>query len=116
MNCEFVDRDAVPAARIEEEKAIIASQIKNDPKNASKPDAIIEKMATGKLGKFYEQVCLADQAYVKDDSMSVAKYVESVAKELGASIKLVNFFRYEKGEGIQKREEDFAAEIAKLVQ
>ena len=116
MNCEFVDRDAVPAARIEEEKSIIASQIKNDPKNASKPDAIIEKMATGKLGKFYEQVCLADQAYVKDDSMSVAKYVESVAKQLGASIKLTNFYRYEKGEGLQKREEDFAAEIAKLVQ
>jgi len=116
MNCEFVDRDAVPAARIEEEKSIIASQIKNDPKNASKPDAIIEKMATGKLGKFYEQVCLADQAYVKDDSMSVEKYVASVAKELGADIKLVNFYRYEKGEGLQKREEDFAAEIAKLVQ
>ena len=115
MNCEFVDRDAVPAARIEEEKSIIASQIKNDPKNASKPDAIIEKMATGKLGKFYEQVCLADQAYVKDDSMSVAKYVESVAKELGASIKLVNFFRYEKGEGLQKREDNFAEEIANLV-
>jgi len=116
MNCEFVNRDAVPASRIEEEKSIIASQIKNDPKNASKPDAIIEKMATGKLGKFYEQVCLADQAYVKDDSMSVEKYVASVAKELGADIKLVNFYRYEKGEGLQKREEDFAAEIAKLVQ
>ncbi len=115
MNCEFVNRDAVPASRIEEEKSIIASQIKNDPKNASKPDAIIEKMATGKLGKFYEQVCLADQAYVKDDSMSVAKYVESVAKELGASIKLTNFYRYEKGEGLQKREENFAEEIANLV-
>ncbi len=115
MNCEFVDRNAVPAARLDEEKNIIASQIKNDPKNASKPDAIIQKMATGKLGKFFEQVCLADQAYVKDDSMSVAKYVESVAKDLGVSIKLVNFFRYEKGEGLQKREENFAEEIANLI-
>ena len=97
MNCEFVNRDAVPAARLAEEKEIIATQIKNDPKNASKPDAIIEKMAVGKLGKFFEQVCLADQAYVKDDSMSVAKYVESVAKELGAKITLVDFCRYEKG-------------------
>lgn len=115
MNCEFVNRDAVPAARLAEEKEIIATQIKNDPKNASKPDAIIEKMAVGKLGKFYEQVCLADQAYVKDDSMSVAKYVESVAKELGAKITLVDFYRYEKGEGLQKREDNFAEEIASLV-
>ena len=115
MNCEFVNRDAVPAARLAEEKEIIATQIKNDPKNASKPDAIIEKMAVGKLGKFYEQVCLADQAYVKDDSMSVAKYVESVAKELGAKITLVDFYRYEKGEGLQKREDNFADEIASLV-
>ena len=115
MNCEFVNRDAVPAARLAEEKEIIATQIKNDPKNASKPDAIIEKMAVGKLGKFFEQVCLADQAYVKDDSMSVAKYVESVAKELGAKITLVDFYRYEKGEGLQKREDNFADEIASLV-
>ena len=116
MNCEYVNRDAVPASRIEEEKSIIASQIKNDPKNASKPEAIIEKMAVGKLGKIFEQICLADQAYVKDDSMSVEKYVASVAKALNASITLTNFYRYEKGEGLQKREEDFAAEIAKLVQ
>ena len=115
MNCEFVNRDAVPAARLAEEKEIIATQIKNDPKNASKPDAIIEKMAVGKLGKFFEQVCLADQAYVKDDSMSVAKYVESVAKELGAKITLVDFCRYEKGEGLQKRDDNFADEIARLV-
>lgn len=115
MNCEFVNRDAVPAARLAEEKEIIATQIKNDPKNVSKPDAIIEKMAVGKLGKFFEQVCLADQAYVKDDSMSVAKYVESVAKELGAKITLVDFCRYEKGEGLQKREDNFADEIASLV-
>lgn len=115
MNCEFVNRNAVPAARLAEEKEIIATQIKNDPKNASKPDAIIEKMAVGKLGKFFEQVCLADQAYVKDDSMSVAKYVESVAKELGAKITLVDFCRYEKGEGLQKREDNFADEIASLV-
>ena len=115
MNCEFVNREAVPASRIDEETAIISAQIKNDPKNASKPDAIIEKMAVGKLGKFFEQVCLADQAYVKDDSMNVAKYVESVAKEVGAPITLVNFYRYEKGEGLQKREENFAEEIASLI-
>ena len=115
MNCEFVNRDAVPASRLAEEKEIIATQIRNDPKNAAKPDAIIEKMTVGKLGKFYEQVCLADQAYVKDDSMTVEKYVQSVAKELGAEIRLVDFYRYDKGEGLQKREDNFAEEIASLV-
>lgn len=115
MNCEFVNRDAVPASRLAEEKEIIATQIKNDPKNASKPEAIIEKMAIGKLSKFYDQVCLADQAYVKDDSMTVAKYVASVAKELGADIKLVDFYRYEKGEGIQKREDNLGDEVAKML-
>ena len=115
MNCEFVNRDAVPASRLAEEKEIIATQIRNDPNNAAKPDAIIEKMTVGKLGKFYEQVCLADQAYVKDDSMTVEKYVQSVAKELGAEIRLVDFYRYDKGEGLQKREDNFAEEIASLV-
>lgn len=115
MNCEFVNRDAVPASRLAEEKEIIATQIKNDPKNASKPDAIIEKMAMGKLTKFYDQVCLADQSYVKDDSMTVEKYVASVAKALGGEIKLVDFFRYEKGEGIQKREDNLGDEVAKML-
>jgi len=115
MNCEYVDRTVVPAERVAEEKSIIATQIKNDPKNASKPENIIEKMAEGKLGKFYEAVCLADQAYVKDDSMSVAKYVASVAKELGKEIKLTQFYRFEKGEGLQKREDNFAEEIANMV-
>jgi len=91
------------------------TQIKSDEKNAKKPDSIIEKMVTGKLGKFYENNCLIEQAYVKDDSMSVGKYTEATAKEFGGSIKIVNFFRYEKGEGIQKREDNFAEEIAQLV-
>lgn len=115
MNCLYVDRDHVPASAIAEEKEVIAAQLKNDPKNASKPEAILEKMATGKLGKFYETYCLADQEYVKDGSMTVAKYVDSVAKQLGASIKLTGFYRFEKGEGLQKREENFAEEIANMI-
>lgn len=115
MNCEFVNRDAVPAARLAEEKEIIATQIKNDPKNASKPDAIIEKMAVGKLGKFYKETCLLDQAFVKDDSISVGQYVKNVAAKMGKNIQVVAFTRFEKGEGLQKREDDFAAEVAGMV-
>lgn len=110
----YVDKESVPASVLEEEKTVLMNQIKNDPKNASKPDAIIEKMVAGRLGKFYETNCLTEQEYLKDDNMKVHQYVASVAKALGADIKVKAFFRFEKGEGIQKREDNFAEEIAKL--
>jgi elongation factor Ts len=88
--------------------------MKNDPKNANKPDAILDKIVTGRLGKFYERVCLVEQAYVKEDDMTVGTYTKNTAKALGGDIKIVSFCLYEKGEGIEKKEEDFAAEIAKL--
>ena len=111
----YLDRDHVPASTIEEEKSIIMGQIKNDPKNASKPQNIIEKMAMGKLGKFYEENCLVDKEYIKDDSMKVSQYVASVAKELGTSIKIASFERFEKGEGIEKREDNLGDEVAKML-
>ena len=110
----YLDRESVPASVIEEEKAIVLAQMANDPKNAGKPQQILEKMVVGKLGKFYENNCLVDMDYIKDDDLKVGKYVEKTAKELGADIKIVSFERFEKGEGIQKREENFADEIAKL--
>ena len=110
----YLDRDSVPASVIEEEKNILMAQIANDPANAKKPPQIIEKMVTGRISKFYDNNCLVDMAYVKDDDIKVGKYVENTAKELGASIKITGFERFEKGEGIQKREENFADEIAKL--
>ena len=112
---EYLNREAVPASRIAEEREIIKSQIDNDEKNAKKPEQIKEKMVDGKIGKFYEANCLLEQAYVKDDSMSVQKYVDTTAKEFGGHIAVVGFVRYEKGEGIQKREENFADEISKMV-
>jgi elongation factor Ts len=115
MNCQYVNIPAVPASVIKEETEINSVKIKNDPKNASKPDAIIAKMAEGMLKKFYTLVCLSEQAYVKEESMTVGKYVESVSKQIGKPITLVQFYRYEKGEGIQKREDNFAEEIANLV-
>ncbi len=115
MPVQYLDRDSVPAEVIAEEKEILIKQMQQDPKMAGKPVQVLEKIVIGKLGKFYETNCLMDQLYVKDDSMTVAKYVASVAKELGGEIKVKGYVRYDKGEGLQKREEDFAAEIAKMV-
>ena len=115
MDVKYLDKESVPASVIAEEEAVLISQMKQDPKMANKPENILANIVKGRLGKFYETNCLLEQAYVKDDSMSVSKYVASVAKELGGSIKVTGYIRYDKGEGIQKREEDFAAEIEKMV-
>ena len=111
----YLDKESVPASAIEEEKQILIAQIKNDPKNANKPDQILEKMVLGKIGKFYEKNCLTEQSYVKDDSMTVAQYVAATAKEFGGAIKLTAFNVYERGEGLQKKEENFGEEIAKMI-
>ncbi len=108
INPLYLDKDVVPAEDIEKEKAIIIAQIKEDPKNANKPDNIIEKMVGGKINKFFEQNCLNQQAFVKDDSMSVSKYLES------KGVKLVKYARFEKGEGLEKKVDDFAAEVASM--
>lgn len=110
----YVTREEVPEAVLNEEKEILMAQIRNDEKNANKPDAIIEKMVVGRLGKFYERNCLVEQIYVKDDSITVGKYVEQCAKAMGTEISVDSFHLYERGEGLEKREEDFAEEIAKL--
>ncbi len=114
--CEYVDRDAVPQAALDAELEIIMTQIKNDPKNANKPEQIIQKMAQGKIGKYYEEHCLVDQEYVKDDKMKVIDYTNACAKEFGGKIKVAGFVCFTKGEGLEKREENFAEEIAKMVQ
>ena len=110
----YLCREQVPASVIEEEKNILLAQIANDPANAKKPDAIKAKMVEGRISKFYDNNCLVDMTYVKDEDMKVGKYVEATAKELGGKIAIVDFYRFEKGEGIQKREENFAEEIAKM--
>ena len=116
MPVQYLDAASVPAEVIAEEKAILIKQMQQDPKMANKPQQVLEKIVEGKVGKFYENNCLLHQAYVKDDSMTVAKYVESCAKALGGSIKVTGYIRFDKGEGLEKREEDFAAEIQKMVQ
>ena len=116
MDVKFLDKDSVPADVLAEEEAILIKQMKEDPKMANKPEAVLANIVKGRLGKFYENNCLLEQAYVKDDSMSVSKYVASVAKELGGNITVTGYVRFDKGAGIEKREEDYGAEIAKMIQ
>ena len=112
LNPRFWDKSDVTPEVIEEEKKILVAQMDNDPKMASKPQQVKEKIASGKLNKFYEENCLLQQAFVKDGSMSVEQYMNSAAKALGGSVKFVKAVRFEKGEGIEKKQEDFAAEVA----
>ena len=112
INPTYLSEEEVPASVVENEKEIRIAQLKQDPKNANKPQNILDKIVTGGLGKFFKEVCLLDQSFVKDDKISVKDYVAKTAKELGGDIKVVKFLRYEKGEGLEKRNEDFAAEVA----
>ena len=113
---EYVNRDEVPAAAVEEEKEVILNTLKNDEKNANKPEAILEKMVVGKLGKFYERVCLVEQEYVKaENHEKVGQYVAATAKAFGGEISIDSFVLYERGEGLEKREDNFAEEIASMV-
>jgi elongation factor Ts len=113
MNPKYLSADDVSEEYKEKEKEVLLAQAKNDPKNAGKPDNIIEKMIIGRLNKELKEVCLTEQVYVKaENKETVAKYVEAVAKANGCSIKLNRFVRFETGEGLEKKEEDFAAEVA----
>lgn len=112
LNPRFWDKSDVTEDVIEEEKKILVAQMDNDPKMASKPEQVKEKIAAGKLNKFYEENCLLQQSFVKDGSMSVEQYINSSAKALGGTVKFVDAVRFEKGEGIEKKQEDFAAEVA----
>ena len=111
----YLNKESVPASVIEDEKKILMSQIANDPKMANKPEKVLEGIVMGKIGKFYDNNCLVEMEYVKsDDHEKVGKYVENTAKAFGGKISITGFVCFEKGEGIQKREENFADEIAKL--
>ena len=112
LNPRFWDKSQVTPDVLEEEKKVALALMDNDPKMASKPQAVKEKVVMGKLNKFYEENCLLQQPFVKDGSMSVEKYMASAAKALGGSVKFVDAVRFEKGEGIEKKVEDFAAEVA----
>lgn len=115
MSPRFATREDVPADFIAKEKSILVEQAQNDPKNANKPANIIEKMIEGRLNKELKEMCLVEQEYVKEDKISVKEYVARVAKEIGADVAVKSFVRFETGEGIEKKEEDFAAEVEKAM-
>ena len=114
MSPKYVSREEVAEEYMEHEKEILLAQAKkeNEESNKPKPDNIIEKMIVGRLNKELKEICLLDQVYVQDGDLTVAKYVEKVAKETGANLSVKKFVRFETGEGLEKKNEDFAAEVA----
>jgi elongation factor Ts len=115
MNPKYWDKSLVPQADLDHERDVQVALMDNDPKMASKPQAIKEKIATGKLNAFFKENCLLQQDFVRSDLFqgSVEGYINDAAKKLGGSVKFVDAIHYIKGEGIEKKEEDFAAEVAK---
>lgn len=112
LNPRFWDKSQVSEDVLAEEKKILVAQMDNDEKMASKPLQVKEKIAAGKMNKFFEENCLLQQAFVKDGSVTVEQYMNSASKALGGSVKFVDAVRFEKGEGIEKKVDDFAAEVA----
>ena len=110
MSPKYVSRDEVSQEYMDHEKEILLAQAKTE--NPDKPDNIIEKMIIGRLNKELKEICLLDQVYVQDSDLTVSKYVAKVAKENGANMTVKKFFRFETGEGIEKKVDDFAAEVA----
>lgn len=111
LNTPYLSKDEVPAEVVEHEKEVMKQLVINE----GKPEAIADKIVMGKIGKFYKENCLLDQEFVKDNKMNIQQYTNNTAKELGGSIKITKFVRFEKGEGLEKRQDDFAAEVASMV-
>lgn len=111
VNPSYLNEQSVPAEVVEHEKKILTEQIIND----GKPANIAEKIVVGRLGKFFKEICLVDEPYVKDGDLSVQKYTDATAKELGGAIAITGFVRFEKGEGLEKREDNFADEVAGMI-
>ena len=113
LNPRFLDKSEVSQDVLDEEKKIMLVQMENDPKMAAKPEKVKEGIVAGKLGKFYKENCLLQQEFVKDGSVSVEQYIQNSAKALGGAVTLKAASRFEKGEGIERKQENFAEEIAK---
>lgn len=114
LSPKYVSRDEISADYLAHEKEILMAQIKNDPKESAKPEKVIEGMINGRLNKEMKEICLVDQVYVKaeDGKQTVAQYLKAVSKEVGADVSVKSFVRFETGEGLEKKNEDFAAEVA----
>ena len=115
LNAPYLCREQVPAEVIEKEKEIMLAQMAEDPKMANKPEQVRVKIVEGKVGKYYSENCLLEQSFVKDDKLTVQGYVDAEAKKLGGSIKVVDVVRYERGEGVEKKEDNLADEVANMI-
>ncbi|MBQ9139250.1 MAG: elongation factor Ts [Ruminococcus sp.] len=115
LNAPYLKREDVPAEVIEKEREIMMAQMAEDPKMANKPEQVRAKIVDGKVGKYYSENCLLEQAFVKDDKLSVQAYVEAEAKKLGGAIVVTDVVRYERGEGVEKKEDNLADEVAKMI-
>ena len=109
LNPRYLDKSTVPEADLAKEKEILAAQLKNDPKNANKPDAILEKIVMGRIGKFYDNYCLNQQEFFKNDQLTVGEYLAQ------NGVKIIDYVRFEKGEGLEKKEDNFADEVASMI-
>ena len=116
MNPMFRDKSDVSQETLDKEKEIQLAQMDNDPKMANKPQQVKEKIVMGKMGKYYEENCLLQQAFVKENKISVEQHIAAVAKEVGGDIKVKGYHRFERGEGLEKKQENFAEEIAKQLE
>ena len=114
LNPRFWDKSQVTQDVLDEERKIMMVQMSNDPKMANKPEQVIAKIVDGKLNKFYAENCLMQQEFVKDNELTVEKYLAKAANALGGKIVMKDAVRFEKGEGIEKKQENFAEEIAKM--
>lgn len=111
----YVNRSEVPTEDLEKEREILREQLKNDPKNANKPDDVLDKIIEGRLNKFFEESVLVDQPYVKDPSKTIGELVTEKIASIKENITIRRFTRYKMGEGIEKKQDDFAAEVASMV-
>ncbi len=111
----FASREEVPASELDKEREILLEQLKNDPKNAGKPNEVLNKIIEGRLNKFYEDNVLVDQPFVKDPSKTIGELVTEKIASIKENISIRRFTRYKMGEGIEKKTDDFAAEVASMV-
>jgi elongation factor Ts len=110
---QYVRKEEVPATAIEHEKAVLVAKAKEDPKNANKPEQVLSKIIEGQLNKWLKEICLMDQSWVKDDSKTIEQLQQELVAKIGENIKIRRFARFELGEGLEKKKDDFAAEVAK---
>ena len=114
-NPSYLNESEVPAEVVEKEKEIIKAQMENDPKMANKPEKVKEGIVNGRIGKVFQEICLLDQPFVKEEKINVKQYVADAAKAMGGKMEIVSFVRIEKGEGLEKREDNFADEVASMM-